>query len=49
MRTTVVAMLHRGHAGADKMDEAAEAFWWPGMHREIQEKSKKMPKVQSCR
>ena len=32
MRKTVVAMLHHGHDGADKMDSAVEAFWWPGMY-----------------
>ena len=32
-------MLHHGHAAADKMDKAAEAFWWPGMYRDRQEKS----------
>ena len=46
MRTTVVAMLHHGHAAADKMGKAAEAFWWPGMYRVIQEKSENCP---SCR
>ena len=44
--TTVVAMLHHGHAAVDKMSQAAEAFWWPGMYREIQEKSENCP---SCR
>ena len=28
------------------MDQLAEAFWWPGMHREIQEKAETCP---SCR
>ena len=46
MRTTVEAMLHHGHAAPDKMDKAAEAFRWPGMYREIPEKSEKCP---SCR
>ena len=39
-------MLHHGHAAIDKMGKAAEAFWWPGMYREIQEKSENCP---SCR
>ena len=46
MRTSNIAMLHHGHAAADKMDEAAEAFWWPRMYREIQEKTENYP---SCR
>ena len=46
MRTTVVAMLHHGHAAIDEMGKVAEAFWWPEMYREIQEKSKNGP---SCR
>ena len=46
MRTTVLAMLHHGHAAVDKMSKAAEAFWWPGMYREMQEKSEICP---SCR
>ena len=33
-------MLNRQHG------EAAEAFWWPGMYREIEEKSENCP---SCR
>ena len=39
-------MQHHGHAAADKMENAAEAFWRPGMYREIQEKSENCP---SCR
>ena len=39
MKTRVVAMLHHGFAGADKVDKAADAFWWPGMYRKIQKKS----------
>ena len=46
MRTTNIAMLHHGHISAAKMDHLAEAFWWPGMHREIQEKAESCP---SCR
>ena len=41
-----MAMLHHGHAAADKMDKAAEAFWWPGIYRKIREKSESCP---SCR
>ena len=43
MRTTIVAMLHHGHAAADKMENAAGAFWWPGMYREIQRSPKTAP------
>ena len=39
MHTTIIAMLHQGHTSAAKMDQLAEAFWWPGMYREIQEKA----------
>ena len=46
MRTTIIAMLRQGHTSAAKMDRLAEAFWWPGMHREIQEKAETCP---SCR
>ena len=46
MRTTTIAMLHQSHTSAAKMDQLAEAFWWPGMHREIQEKAETYP---SCR
>ena len=38
MSTTVVAILHHGHAAAGKMGKAAEAFWRPGMYRQKQEK-----------
>ena len=43
MRTSIIAMLHHGHAAADKMGKAAEAFWWPGMYREIQKSRKFAP------
>ena len=46
MRTTVIAMLHHGHTSAGKMEKLAEAFWWPGMNREIHEKADSCP---SCR
>ena len=46
MRTTIIAMLHHGHASAGKMEQIAQAFWWPGMNREIQEKAESCP---SCR
>ena len=46
MRMTVIAMLHLGHTSAAKMELLSEAFWWPGMHREIQEKAESCP---SCR
>ena len=43
MRTTVIAMLHHGHTSAAKMEQLSEAFWWPGMDREIHEKAKSCP------
>ena len=43
MRTTVIAMLHQGHPSTTKMDRSAEAFLWPGLHREIREKSENCP------
>ena len=46
MRSTIIVMLHQGHTSTAKMDQSAEAFWWPGMHREIQEKAETCP---SCR
>ena len=46
MRTTIIAMLHQGHPSTTKMDQSAEAFWWPGLQREIREKSENCP---SCR
>ena len=46
MRTTITAMLHQGHTSAAKMCQQVEIFWWPGMHREIQEKAETCP---SCR
>ena len=46
MRTSSIARLHRGHVAVTKMDQAAEAFCWPGIHREIREKSGNCP---SCR
>ena len=46
MQTTVIAMLHHGHMSAGKMEKLAEAFWWPGMNREIHEKAESCP---SCR
>ena len=39
-------MLHHGHPSTAKMNQSAEAFWWPGLHREFREKSENCP---SCR
>ena len=46
MRSTIIAMLHRGHISTAKMDQLFEAFWWSAIHREIQEKAETCP---SCR
>ena len=32
-------MLHQGQTSTAKMDQLAEAFWWPGIHRETQKKA----------
>ena len=45
MRTTIIAMLHQGHPSAAKMDQSAEAFWWPGIYKE----SRKLLQLQSLR
>ena len=37
MRSTLIAMLHRRYVSVNKMDQSAEAFCWPGMHRENRE------------
>ena len=39
MRSTIIAMLHHGHVSINKMDISAEAFWWPGLHGEIRDKT----------
>ena len=46
MRPTIITMLHNGHVSINKMDKSAEAFWWPGIHREIRDKAENCP---SCR
>ena len=46
MRPTIIAMLHQGQVSINKMDQSAEAFWWPGLHCEIREKAENCP---SCR
>ena len=43
MRSTIIAMLQQRHTSIAKMDQLAEASWWPGMHREIQEKAETCP------
>ena len=46
MRTTYIAMLHQGHPSADMMDQSSTAFWWPGLHREIREKTTQLPSTE---
>ena len=46
MRTPVIAMLHQRHVAVTKIDKAAKAFWWTGLHRDLREKSETCP---SCR
>ena len=42
MRSTMIAMLHKGHVSTNKMDQSAAAFWWPGLSREIREKIRRL-------
>ena len=46
MRTTIIAMMHQGHTSVAKIDQLVDAFWWPGLFREIGEKTETCP---SCR
>ena len=39
-------MLHHGHVSINKMDKSAEAFWLPGLLREIRDKAEN---CSSCR
>ena len=39
LRTTIIMLLHKGHAAINKMTTTAKPFWWPRMTREIQQKS----------
>ena len=36
LRTTIIMLLHKGHAAINKMTTAAKSFWWPRMSRDIQ-------------
>ena len=38
-RSMIIAMLNHGHVSINKMDKSTEAFWWPGLHREIRDKA----------
>ena len=46
MRTSIKARLHHGQVAFNEMESSSEAFWWPGVYREIQEKSER---YLSCR
>ena len=37
LRTTIIMLLHKGHAAINKMTTAAKTFWWPRMTRDIQQ------------
>ena len=43
MRSTIIATIHNGHVFINKMEQSAEAFWWPGLHREIRDKAENCP------
>ena len=38
LRTTVIMLLHKGHAAINKMTTAAKPSWWPRITRDIQQK-----------
>ena len=48
LRSTIIAMLHHGHVSINKVDKSAEAFWWPGLHREIRDKSGNCPSYRAA-
>ena len=37
-KTTIIMLLHKGHAAINKMTAAAKPFWWPRITRDIQQK-----------
>ena len=37
LRTTIIMLLHKGHAAINKMTAAAKPFWWPQITRDIQQ------------
>ena len=38
LRTTIIMLLHKGHAAINTMTAAAKLFWWPQITRDIQQK-----------
>ena len=38
LRTTIIMLLHKGHAAINKMTAAAKPIWWPRLIRDIQQK-----------
>ena len=48
MRSTIIAMLHRGRVSINKMDKSAGAFWWQGLHREIRDEAENCPSCQAA-
>ena len=38
LRTTLIMLLHKGHAAINKMTAAAKPFWWPRLVWDIQQK-----------
>ena len=41
IRNSVLAILHQEHVSITTMEDGAEAFWWPGIYRDIREKVKR--------
>ena len=38
LRTTIILLIHKGHAVINKMTAAAKPFWWPRITRDILQK-----------
>ena len=46
LRGMLLAMLHQGHPASTRMELSAEAFWWPGIFKDIRIKAENCT---SCR
>ena len=38
LSTTIIMLLHKGHAAINNITAAAKSFWWPQVTRDIQQK-----------